>query len=223
MSTKTAVFQVKAIKNTNTAQIKSLGAVDKSERYIDERMDIADKKNKVLNNGTKALTIMPNVYAIFYKCNISDAFLLGNKRLPVMYTTIMYERPFATGHLFDITLYFEISNDTKKINNPQELFNTTFNGKYYIDITVDNKKDKIDIDNFAGYDETIMKFKELLENSEMKEIMNTQLKKRDVERRQRLGGNIDYTVSKPTINFKDLVDMHERGESVNEYLEKNTS
>lgn len=209
-----SVFQLKALKNTNTSKIKPVGIVDKGSSFADERIDVGSKE--IMNNGEKALKITEDIYVMFYKSNISDVYLLTNKKLPVLYASIMYQRPFTTGFLFNLYLNFSIISDTSKIKNVNELFTYTFEGKYEIEIEIDEKnKQVIPLEKFQGYDETVKNLIEIIQTVEMKEIISVELNKRDEERRKRLGGMTDYSIPKPTVIFKDLVEKYEQGEDIN--------
>jgi hypothetical protein len=207
------VFQVKAINNTNTAKISHQGYITDGERFADELIDIGGKD--IMNNGETALKISPSIFAKFYKCNITDAYLLTNKKLPILYGTVMYERPFTTGYLFNLTVYLEITNDLTLIKDPSKILNTMFTGKYSIDIEIDeNQKETIPLDNFSTYEKITQQLLTIIKTPAMTNIIQIELKKRDEERIKRLGGMMEFTIPKATYNFDELVRKYEKGEDL---------
>jgi hypothetical protein len=214
LSRRVGILQVKAIKNSNTAKINAVGYVDEGYNFADERIDIGSKE--IMNNGEKGLMISKDIFALFYKSNLSDVFLITNKKLPVLYASIMYQRPFTTGFLFNIYVNFEITTDTQKIKDAHDLLNHTFEGRYYVEIEIDEKRNElISLEKFTSYDEIVKQLITVIKNPAMDGIIQVELKKRDDERIKRLGGMTDYTIPKPTIIFKDLVDKYKNGNDLN--------
>lgn len=207
------VFQVKAITNSNNAKIIHSGYITDGDRFADELIDIGGKD--VMNNGETALKISQNIFVKFYKCNITDAYLLTNRKLPILYGTVMYERPFTTGYLFNLTVYLEISSDSTLIKEPSKLLTTTFDGKYSIDIEIDeNQKETIQLETFTTYEKITNQLLTIIKTPAMTNIIQIELKKRDEERIKRLGGIMEYTIPTPTYNFDELVKKYEKGEDL---------
>src|SRR5690606_19995701 len=81
-------------------------------------------------------------------CNIPGDFLIKNSRIPVYYLSIIYNRQFITGNLFNIFLYFTIDEETKKrLDKPNKYYKALMNGKFSLQfVPVDeNFLDKIKI------------------------------------------------------------------------------
>src|ERR1700744_1722274 len=122
LAKRVGVYQLKAFKNTNTAQIKVIGYVNEGEKFSDEKIEYG--KNR-MSDGASGLKIMDDVYVVMYKCNVTDAFIITNKKLPIMYAAIMYQRPFTTGFLFSVNIFFEITTDTQTVKSVSQLLSMT--------------------------------------------------------------------------------------------------
>lgn len=209
------IFQVKALRNTNNAQLKVNGYVTEGSNFPDEKLEFG--KN-MMADGNKALQIMDDVYIMLYKCNLTDAYVVSHKKLPVMYASIMYQRPFTTGYLFTINVVFEIETDTEKIKTVKQLLSMNLEGKYYMEIQMDDKTEVIPLDDFPGYDEMVDNLITIIKDDAMKEIIIVQLKARDEDRKKRLGGMTDYSVPEPKYNFSEKVKMYENGIPLEEII-----
>jgi hypothetical protein len=206
------LFQV-APELNNTCNIVNKGVINYNDKLVDELIVLGGETE--MNNGDKAIKFANKCFVKFYKCNITDAYLSANKKLPIMYASIMYERPFTTGYLFNILIYFEITDDLSNLSNLSELLSKSYTGKYSMDIELDeNKKETIELEKFTDYKETAQQILAMIKEESMMNIITLELKKRDEDRVKRLGGMTDYSISKPTYNFNDLVDKYKRGEKL---------
>ena len=212
MEERVYIYQTRGIKDTTTAQLKCIGYIAPDQDFKDEPMDYKGKTLSLYDNS---------VSIKFYRSNINQGYMLNNKKLPIMYASVTYNKPLVTGHLFNIHIMFEITSDTSQIKTVTQLLSTPLTGKYYIEIDIDDKKDTIDIVEFAGYKETADNLMAILSSDSMIDIIKQQLKKRDEERIKKWGSPADYKVSVPKYNFGDLVKRYEKGENIEEII-KNT-
>jgi hypothetical protein len=208
------IYQVKAIKNTNKVNIKMSGFINDGDEFNDENIDVV---KDIMDGDEKSVQIVEFVHARFNKPNISSVFLLSNKKLPVLYASLIYQKPLVMGVLFNMTIFFEITSDTLKIDSIDQLLDTELEGKFTTDIMMDEKIETMPMEKFSGYPETIKNILSLLKSETMIEIIKQQLNKRDEERRERYGCLSDYRPSIPKYNFSDLVNKSEENE---EELEK---
>lgn len=206
------IFQLRAIKDTNKAKILRLGYIYSDTCYEDEEI-IIDKEKK-----STVKEIIDDIYLKMYKCRMTDKFVSTNKKLPLLYASLFYQKKFVTGYLFSIYVYFEIVTNTNKIQSLESLLNTDLIGKYTIEIVMDNRTEVIEIDNFQGYEETINQLMEIIETEEMKNIMKIELKKRNDERKERLGEIIEHKPIEPKYNFNELLKKYENGEDIDEIM-----
>lgn len=199
---KMLIFQAKAIKNTNRINIRNVGFAFEGKEFDDEKIDVV---KDIMNGDEKSIEIIENVQAKFFKANFTNNYLTTHKRLPVMYASVIYNRPLLMGVLFNMTLYFEISNDTNKIKSYEQLVTMNIDGKFTMEISMDEKKELIPVESFSGYSETVKNILTLLRTKDMVDIINFQLKKRHQERIARFGNPADYKPPVPKYNFDELV------------------
>lgn len=200
------LFQVKGLKDTSKAMIKAIGYADETSEHVDERMDVV---KDIMNGDEKSVEIIDNVTIKFNKPNITQTFILANKKLPVMYASVVYNKPLVTGVLFNITMFFEITSDTQKIKSFDQLLQTELEGKFTTNILMDDKAEVIEMDKFSGYPKTVKNIINILKSESMVEIVKAQLKKRDEERIARLGSLADFKPSIPKYNISELANKED--------------
>jgi hypothetical protein len=206
------VFQVKALKDTNKINLKVSGYVEQGDDFDDEKIDVV---KDIMNGDEKSIEIIEYVTVKFNKPNITDAFIVSNKKLPVLYASVVYNKPMVMGVLFNITIFFEITGDTMTIKSIDQLLSMEIEGKFTVEILLDEKKEVIPMDKFSGYPETIKNIISLLKTESMIEIVKSQLKKRDEERIARLGSIANFKPPVPKYNLSELADKYEFGDDIN--------
>jgi hypothetical protein len=211
---KSYVYQMNALRRTQTGQLKCIGYIDIDQKFRDEPMEYTCVKPNLIVNGN-------NININLYKCNINHGYMLNNKKLPVMYASLTYNKPLVTGHLFNMYIMFEITTDTTAIKTVNELLARTLEGKYTIQIDLDDKIETINLTEFLGYNDTADNFMKILSSEGMINIMKLQLKKRDEERIKKWGSPSEYKITVPKYNFNDLVKKYENGEDIQDVI-KNT-
>jgi hypothetical protein len=73
----------------------------------------------------------------YCECNVIGNYLVQNTTLPVFYASILYSKTFVTGCMFNITLFFTISDEAKKkLDNPKKYVGAFINGTYTLEISV---------------------------------------------------------------------------------------
>lgn len=150
------------------------------------------------------------VHGEINKCNIIDKYLLSNKKLPVMYVSVVYEKPLVRDVLFTIFLYFTITDDIK---NEDDLINKEINGLFSVEMMM-NKSNVIIDSNISnnGYisdEKVIENIKEMIFSSEIKPIIENLIVVKDEERRKRIlemyPGQIKSEPPKISYKFDDLL------------------
>src|SRR5437899_3072740 len=81
---KTMIYQLNGINGTNNAKLICLGYVSKNEDFKDIELKV--------NGDEKVLEIFKDVFLKMYKCNISDGFLMANKKIPLYCASVIYQR-----------------------------------------------------------------------------------------------------------------------------------
>lgn len=209
---KIIIYQMNGIKDTNKAKINVIGH-SLGESFEDEEI-IIDKKNK-----GSIKQIMENVYLKMFKCRMTDEFVATQRKLPLLYASIFYERKFVTGYLFSIYVYFEIKSNTSQIKSLDSLLKTELEGKYTIEIVMDEKNEVIEIDKYYGNEEMIKNIMEIIETDELKNIIKIELKKRDEERIQRFGNLMEKRPGEPKYNFDELLKKYEESGNIDDIYE----
>ena len=150
------------------------------------------------------------VHGEINNCNIVDKYLLSNKKLPVLYVSVVYEKPLVRDVLFTIFLYFTITDDIK---NENDLINTEINGQYSVEMIVNKTNVVLDSDinnnGFTNNNEIINDIKKMIFSPETLPIIDNLIKIKDDERRQRIldmcPGQIITEPPKISYKFDDLL------------------
>ena len=184
------IMKVKPIFNSNRGMIKCVGYIKNEKELGDELIEI-DTDEKIKNEyGTNLIFISKhnsyNILAKIYSCNVIYSYLQQNRKVPVFYMTVIYERKFVSGFLLSYYVYFEL--DTQ----PQKILNSELYGKYTLEFVSDKDYlDKIitfatpkirenlmidyvnelDNSNISFDDETLIKAKNII-NSKLEKKIN---------------------------------------------------
>lgn len=146
------------------------------------------------------------VYGEIYKCNIIDTYLLSNKKLPILYVSVVYEKPLVRDVLFTIFLYFTI---TDNIKNENELINNEITGLFSVEMMMDKSNNIIESDVYIDDNTIIENIKKLIFSSEIKLIIEELIIIKDEERRKRIlnmyPGQIKCEPPKVSYKFDDLL------------------
>ena len=107
--------------------------VQKDAQIRDDQLEIENTQEMKEKIGDNTLLLgQVNNYVMIGKycaCNIPGSFLLENSRIPIYYLSIIYNRQFITGCLFNIFLYFDIDEDTKmRLDTPKKYYKALMNG-----------------------------------------------------------------------------------------------
>lgn len=178
------VFKFKPMSN-DSAICKYIGTINYKEELYDEPLDITgDVKNTVISLGKFGN------YDITVKgcsCNVVANYLLQHKKMPIYYTTILYDKRFVSGYLFTVFYYFEISEETsKELTDPKKFINKYMKGKFTIELVGDDgflekfleaKKEKIEEEIMKKY---ATNFLNLTEND--KQLLMTKIEQEILEK-----------------------------------------
>ena len=168
------------------------------------------KDDSVKDTFVNRFNITNIVFGEINKCNIIDKYLSSNKKLPILYITVVYEKPLVRDVLFTIFLYFTITDDVK---NENELINAELNGTFSIEMIMNNSNIVIDSDiSTNGYisdDKVIENIKEMIFSQETKPIIDNLIVSKDKERRERIlkmyPGQLKCEPPKISYKFDDLL------------------
>jgi len=115
--------------SNNTIKFVEKGYVRYGKNFDDEKMnlDFLDKENlkfKVENNRVKFDDV---VYFEFFKDNLTSTYISKTTRIPIFHCSVMYQKKIVLGNLFNIYLFFNISN-AKSITSFDQLIGSELNG-----------------------------------------------------------------------------------------------
>jgi len=132
------IFTLKTSDHSDEVKIKYIRTTTDPESVKGSLIDIDttdEMKEKVGKNSYFITKIGEyDIFARFYNCSILGNYLLTFDKWPVLYMTVIYERKFLTGKLFDLYLSFTIDNEEKKeITQPSNYVNRTVRGKFSLD------------------------------------------------------------------------------------------
>ena len=192
--TKDFIYQLHPTANSNQAQFVCIGWLDKEEDTLkNEHIELEYEKNPDLDTAVQ--------YKMFRQ-NLTTGFILTNRRIPLLYLSVLYDKKFVTGHLFNITLYYNISSDLSKITNMDELLKSKLEGSFYFQI------DHISLDtkhviltkytNLANIREQLIN---LANKDYILELTRKVLEERDLERVSKYGRITDYVIPVPSVNI----------------------
>ena len=152
------IFNVNGIKNKSQVKIEHI-----SNEKLKQHEYISDTQLKTFD-------IFKNVKAEVYKCNVTHVFLTSSKKLPMMYISVIYERPLRRVLLFRVYLCFTIESEIKAV---KDLINNPLNGKFTLEISIDNQRKEIDdkVNVFPGEEKVCEKLLNFSTAPEMKELI----------------------------------------------------
>lgn len=141
-------------------------------------------------------------------CNISDSFLMSNKKLPFMNVSIYNHRKVVDTVIMNIRYSFEI---TDEVTSEKQLIGGELHGKFYIELYYQyNKKNgyKIldlkdsNLDKFPGSKMICEILQGVATTKEMIELYSKLLGDLDKEREIKYGSNYDADIPVPTVSFR---------------------
>jgi hypothetical protein len=136
------VFVMKTINDTNSIKFKYIGWTKTPEKVSGELIEI-ETDTKMMNRiGKNSYFIgkfgQYDVFARFYMCHLIGDYLLTHDKIPIFYMTIIYERRFITGNLFNYFLYFTMTKESRKeLKTPKNYINKVVFGKFSLELVDD--------------------------------------------------------------------------------------
>jgi len=199
------IFTAKPIKHSSKIIIKYLGA---TEEICDDPLECNDN---ICESERYVINLDNELYARFYKCNMTDKFMMVSKIIPILYASIIHQTSVSGGVLLKIIIQFEI---TDEIHNEKDLINKEINGIYKMSIQkeIDKDEPKIIIQNvFTTERDTIEMISKIIKTPEMLNVLEDIKELKRKERREKYGYFNDVTVvNKPKYNFNDLVKKYKK-------------
>lgn len=95
-------------------------------KYIDNQKKISDTLININNN------IYKNISGEFYQANITENYLLKNKKLPIIYLSVVYDKPpIPKLVILKIYLYFNLESEINNLKN-------NIPGNFSLELNIDN-------------------------------------------------------------------------------------
>ncbi len=186
------VYTLSAVENKNAVQIKHLNSVQLKEHQ------------HVFDTCIDDFPITKNVVGRTHASNILDDHLMSSKTQPVLYTSVVYNRPMGAILLYNIYLDFTIESDVK---SSEEFLNEELKGKFSLCVIIDGQRKELDkkLDTYPGNDEMLKILRDFTTTDEMIEFVNTLVAAESEKIRQKYQNDFNnIKVPKATISLKDL-------------------
>ena len=193
-SKKFGIYNIKGIKGKSKVKIIPVGMIDLSkDEYVADKLenhhDIIDK-----------------VVGEVYTCNITDNFLMSSKKLPIMYISIIMDRPMRRIFLLKMYLCFTI---TSEIKTSDDLINKSLEGYFSLEVIIDKERTEIkkEIKKYPGIKEMENDLINFIKTDEMKDLIQGLVDEENERLRiqyQKEYGS--YKIPKATINLEDYLD-----------------
>jgi hypothetical protein len=185
-----SVYTILPVKDKNAVKIKHVETVklELHQRVFDTCIDKYD--------------ITKNTIGHVYVCNILDKWLMSSKTQPVLYASVLYNRPLGSILLYNIYLYFTVETDVK---TREEFLNSKLHGKFSLHVVIDGHHRELDkkIDKFPGNKEMVQMLKDFTRSEEMRELVDTLVEAENEKIKQKYQDDFNnMTVPKPTISLK---------------------
>ena len=183
------------------------GVVDKSAIKIKPLGIVELKENeKMKDTAYTVIQINNEINGYVFLCNISEHYLMANKKLPVMYVMLDYYKSLLKKQLFRVYLYFTI---TDEVTSEKHLLKDELKGYFSFELELEGKMVELDVslEVFKGRKKVIEKFESILKDDDMKKIY-TELIKIAEKSRKKMAGSYTQVNNPPKITFsvKDKVD-----------------
>jgi hypothetical protein len=206
---KIGVYQLQPTQN-NTCKFVEKGYVKYGTNFDDEKINLdflkdIELKFKLENNRVK---YDDNVYFEFLKDNLASTYITKTTKIPVFHCSVMYQRKLIFGNLFNIYLFYNIT-EAKTFTSFKQLIDSDLKGTFELVIEFRNKSEILPFDTFTSYEDLITNLLELFSSESMDELILSEMDKRDDERIQQYGKVDDYVIPDKVLNFDELVKKYQ--------------
>ena len=152
------VFKLKVM-GEDRVLCKYIGTIESREKLCDESLELPYPGGVIKFPNYENYEIIGRACS----CNIPGGYLLKNKKIPVIYTSMIYASQFVTGCLFNFFLYFTIDQQTSsKLLLPKNYVNRSMSGKFTLEL--------MDAEGFLAY--FIKKKKPIIENNVIESFLD---------------------------------------------------
>lgn len=150
-----SAYNVHPVKQKSLAKIKFLGRVK-----VGKGINLKD-------NIIKQIMIDDYVFCFFMKPTVTQAYIMGNTKLPVLYARIDYMKNMIRRPLMTLWLFFEADKDRYY---KRTKFDSTIDGQYVLEGEIDGDFEEIErFDRFPTKGEIMGKMEDICRSDEAKE------------------------------------------------------
>lgn len=216
MEQKEYTYKLSGIKNSNAARFLDNGYIlVKEDKLEDEIINLSKVEN--LGMTTDTVLLDDRITADFFNCILTESFIRSTKKMPLMYTHVLYSTDLITNLLITINVWFTMNDDvkTETMNN---FINKKFSGKYSIELKIDDKITTFEISKYEGYKNMLDYLIKFMKSTEIMNIIKIQEKKRIKERHDKYGNIGNFIPLTPIYNISDLQARYKRGENIDDLL-----
>jgi len=161
------VFRIKPSYDSNYAKIKFVGNINENDKLGDEQVELDEPIHPDYKDvGRNAIPLSPygkfEILGRIYHCNIVGSHIVASTRYPVLYLSVEYQSPIASGSLFQMFYSIDMPKETKKsIKDKKKYVNFEFKGNWVRHIDCDDEL----VQNYERFIKTML-------NEEAKEYVN---------------------------------------------------
>jgi hypothetical protein len=180
------------------------GVKDKKKVKIIHVQNIPLKESEyIADTLLSSYDISDSVKGEIYLCNITHVFLMSSIKLPMLYVSVIYERPLRSVLLFRIYLCFNIET---KVQSAEQLLNRSLNGNFSLEICIESQRKEIDnkLEKYPGDEKIIEKLKNFTMTDVMKELNENLIGDANQQLKSEYSKEFEYDeLPKATISLKD--------------------
>ena len=178
------IFSLKCYNGNNKAKINHLENV------------MLKKTEIIADTLVKEFPIIDGVIGEIYTCNITNTFLMSTRKLPVLYINITHQKPIQKFLLYRVYLYFTITSQIKSV---KDLLDRKVEGKYSMEISIDDKKKEIDdpLTQYPGDTKMYEKLENFAKADSMKALTVSLVNEINERMKLEYGKELEHFMKKP--------------------------
>lgn len=183
------IFTLHGVRNESQIKIKHIENVKlKGHEYVGDTL-------------VKKFEIFKGVVGEIYTCNITDAFIMKTRKLPMMYISVIHDKPLRRILLFRVYLCFTILSEIK---TSKELLHNKHNGKFSLEIEIDNTRKELNdqLDKYPGDEKLYNKLTDFTLAPEMKDLSKSLVA--DIDKKLQEEYEKEFAQYKPPTNVISL-------------------
>lgn len=188
-----SIYKVMGVRNKNQCKLKFINNIE-----LEDGQSVPD-------DTAKNIDIFARVSAEIFECNITNAFLSAHKKIPMRYMSVMLNKPLRRVLLFRLYVYFTI---TDEITSAEQLRNEKLNGRYSMELYIDEKLTELEeLPIYTGDEEIYSKLVSFVTSAETKELIKTMVNDVNKKLASQYSEDLEYYSKRPTniISLKDYV------------------